>query len=482
MYDGKRLIPAPLVSITKEYQKTGNGDIIGKAYSLNITGTLVTDMGSPSSSGTFWVLGGYPDNETVGVDERLASILRKQEALRDLFSAEGKAFEAQSADGSAPLRCYPRINGIDFSEGRWYDRCEYSINIECDELYPKQEDVFTEYIESASEEWSIDTNEEPQSLGAPVTYGLSHSVSAVGKKFYDETGSQPKEAWQYARDFVLARLGFDSVLALSSGVNNLPSYYSGWNHRRGEQIDEQGGSFSVTENWLLASGSATEDFSISVNSSIDSPYDSVSIQGNVTGFEVRNSDMEVTTTKWENAQTKFTEASGIAFIRAQTYSGQTLNVATLSSTIGRNPWQGTIDYSFDYDARPMTLVEGASSETISISDNVGGQLFASVFVLGRIRGPVLQDLSTKPASTRNLSIEVVVPPPAYSDRTTATMKNLLITQKPSNSPTYSGGLQTLVDAADPTYNGFSTVFQDQPQENWEFQTGRYSYNCTWTYE
>jgi len=482
MYDGKRVIPAPFVSIVKTYTKSGNGDIIGKIYNITVNGTLIAYMGSPDSDGDLWTAGGYPADEVVGPDARLAAIQRKQEALRDLFSTEGKAFEIQSANGAQSVRCYPRINSIDFSEGLWYNKSEYSISLECDELYPEQEDTFSEYIESASEEWNIDTQEEPQSLGGSVTYGLSHSISAVGKKFFDETSTQPKEAWQYARDFVLDRLGFDSLIASSSGVNNLPDYYNGWNHRRSEQVDEQGGSFSVTENWLMASGSATEDFSISTDTSLDSPHNKVSINGSVTGFEARDADMQLTQTKWDNAQTKFAEASGLAFLRAQTYTGQSLNVTPLSWTIGRNPFQGTIDYTFEYDARPMTLIEDAISETISINDNIGGELFASIFVLGRANGPVLQDLNTKPANTRNLSIEIVVTPPTYSDRTTATMQDLLIAQNPSNNPSYSGSLQTLVDAADPTNNGFSTVFQDQPQENWEFQTGRYSYNCTWTYE
>jgi len=482
MYDEKRIIPAPFVSITKTYQKSGNRDIIGKTYSLSVIGTIVAHMGSPDSGGTFWEAAGYPDDEDIDNDARLAAVLRKQEALRDLFSTDGLWFEIQSADGSAPMKCRPSVVSIDFADGLWYQRCEYTISLECDELYPEQEDVFPQYLESATEEWGIDTNEEPQALGASVTYGLSHSVSAVGKSYYSEADGTKNEGWEQAQAFVLSRLGFDSVMALSSGVNNLPSYYNGWNHRRSEQIDKEGGSFSVTENWLLASGVATEDFTISSTNELESPYNNVSIQGNVTGFELRDSDMGITTTKWDNAQTKFTEASGLAFLRAQTYGGVTLNVAPLSMTVGRNPLQGTIDYTFEYDTRPLNLVDGALSETISISDNIGGELFASVFVLGRARGPVLQDLGTKTSNTRDLSIEIVVPPPSYSDRTIATMKTLLIDQKPSNNASYSGNIGNVIGAADPTNNGFSTVFQDQPQENWEFQTGRYSYNCRWTYE
>jgi len=490
VYDGKRIIPAPLVTINKTYTKNGNGDIIGKIYTLTITGTIVAHMGSPNSTGVFHTTSGYPDDEVIPNNERLKAIMRKQEALRNLFSVEGKNFYIQSADGSQPISCYPRINSIDFAEGIWYERCDYTINLECDVLdglYDEEassHDAFTEYLQSASEDWNIDTNDEPESLGGPSTYALSHTVSAVGKKFYDETGAVPTEPWQYAQQYVLSRLGFSNYPqeVLSSGVHNLPSYYNGWNHKRTEQIDKAGGGFTVSENWVLASGSAIESFNITSTDSLDSPYQVIQIQGNVQGYEEFNSDMELTTNKWTNAQTKFAWASGVAFTRAQSYSGTSLNVIPLSMTVGRNPLQGSIDYTFEYNSRPVNLIENARSESINISDNIGGELFASVFVLGRAKGPVLQDLNTKPANTRTLSIEIVVDPPTYSDRTVATMEQLINDQKPSAHASFQTDINNLVAAAHPNYLGATTEFHDQPQESWDFKEGRYSYNVTWTYE
>jgi hypothetical protein len=481
-YNGQRLIPAPFVSINKTYNKTGNGDIIGKLYSITVNGTLVAHMGSPSSSGTFWAAGGYPADETVTGDARLKAVLTKQEAIRELFSTEGYSFEIQSADGSQPVTCNPRITDISFEEGLWYERCNYTISLECDELYPAQEDTFTGYLESASEDWSLDNNEQPESLDLSRTYTVSHTVSAVGKKFYDETGTQPLLPWQYAREWVQGRLGFDATIALSSGVNNLPSYYTGWDHSRTESIDEQGGSYSVTESWMLASGSAIESFDINEQDGIESPYPTITVQGNIQGFEQRDSDMALTTTKWANAQDKFTQASGLAYLRAQQYSGYSLNLTPISWSVGKNPLAGTIDYSFEYNSRPMTFVSGVLSENISINDNVGGELFASVFVLGRTAGPVLQNLSTKPANTRSLNVELVVSPPTYTNTNVDTIRNIFFVQKPSSNPLYSGSLQNLITAADPGAQGFTTSFKDQPQESWDFQTGRYSYSVQWTYE
>lgn len=483
-YNNKRLIPAPYVTINKTYTKSGNGDIIGKIYSITINGTVLAWMGSPKSDGSFYAEGGYPDDEAVVAKDRLGVLQRKQEALRDLFSTEGLELSIQTGGGAAPVRCNPRINNISFPGGdqiQWFNKFEYSIELEVDELYPEQEDDFDQYISDASETWSIETNEQPESLAQPRTYRVTHDVSAVGKKFYDANGSQNAEAWQRARDFVLGRLGFDEQMALSSGVHNLPSYYNGWNHTRSSNPDIQNGSFSVSESWVLASGSAIEDWSIELTDELSSPYKSVSINGTVEGFEERDSNMGLVTTKWANAQSKFTYASGIAFTRAQNYTGIDLNIIPLSKTVGRNPLKGTIDYSFDYNNRPMNLIPEALTESISITDSVGGELFASVFVLGKSNGPVLQDLGTQPENIRSLDIELVLPAPEFSDRETSTIQDVLINQKPTNNPDYSTDIQNLIDAVDPSNNGFNTVFQNQPQETWNFREGRFSYNIEWTY-
>jgi hypothetical protein len=483
LYDGKRLIPAPLVSITKSYQKTGNGEIIGKLYNLTLTGTLVAYMGSPLSSGTFYTGSDYPADENVAADRRLGSIQRKQEAIRSLFSVEGKQLEIQSSISDTPVRCNPRILEINFPEGIWYEKCDYSIVLETDELSPMMEDSLTSYISDATEEWSIDTNEEnAEYLGIPKVYSLSHTITANGKRVYDSTGALTKEPWLYAKDFCVARLGFSSSMVASSGVNNIAGYYQGLNHIRNENIGKQDGSYSVTETWVLASGTSTENFLVQVSDALDSPYKTVTIEGEITGYDQRDANLNLLTAKYQNAESKWVSVSGIAYIRAQQFSGLTnLNLAPLRLQKNMNPVQGTIGYTYEYDTRPMTLVPGVRSESINIQDNIGGELFASVFVLGRTPGPVLQPLDTKNANTRTLSIELVLEPITYTDRTFTTIQSLF-NAKPTTNPVYSGDIYNIIQAANPLNNGFTEVYQDQPQESWDITNFRYSYATNWTYE
>ena len=108
-YNGNRIIPAPFVSIQKEYNKTGDGQIVGSIYNVNLIGKLIFNMGSPSSSG-FYTGTGYPANETS--TDALANLTYKTESLRTLFSIPGKNLEIQGCNGTAPLKCYPIIKSI----------------------------------------------------------------------------------------------------------------------------------------------------------------------------------------------------------------------------------------------------------------------------------------------------------------------------------------------------------------------------------
>jgi len=480
-YRSKKIIPAPFASIQKEYQRVGQ-DVIGKVFRITLTGTLIAHMGSPDSTRILWDQAGYPADEDIVHDSRLGAILRKQEALRSLFSIQNQLLELQPLDGSDSMRCYPNILDINFSEGIWVDRCDYTITLEASEMYPIQEDNFEAYIQDASETWQIETDETPEGLNLPRTYRVSHTVSAVGKRVYDGNGlvSQP---YEQARNYVLSRLGFDQTIALSSGVNNLPSYYSGYNHIRSQEIDKVNGGFSVTENWIMTSGTALENFNIEMNTDVQNPYPVVSIQGDITGLEQRDSNLQLTVSKYTNALTKFTEASGLAYSRAKTYSGiNTLNILPLQASIGRNPIAGTINYSYEFDTRPSNIVPNCKSEIITLTDGLVGQAFASIFILGRRKGPILQDLKTKPARNRQLSVELVMPPATFAGTSVAQLQDAFFNQNPRLSPTTSGLFQRIIDAADPLNNGFTSVKTEQPQENWNPKTGAYTYNQSWIFE
>ena len=120
-YRNKKVIPAPFISVQKQYVKSTGGtkitghpdtpkerrdNIIGSEYTIQISGTLVASMlGSPQIDGTFYDGAKYPDE---GQDnpkpedtliapnqdmKRFNRIMKMQQSLRWLFSEDGHFFE-----------------------------------------------------------------------------------------------------------------------------------------------------------------------------------------------------------------------------------------------------------------------------------------------------------------------------------------------------------------------------------------------------
>lgn len=467
-YNGNKIIPAPRLSLTKVILRTSDGQKLGAYWEGSIVGELVAFAGSPDSDGIFWTLSGYPPNENVISNGRLGSLLRKQEALRQLFSVDGKSLEVQSADGSAPMKMNPRITGISFPDGQWFNTTPYTINFVTDFIYingvPDGEDD-DELVSDASESWSVETDESILEGPGLRTYRLTHSVSATGRRVFNENGDLLSgiQPYQWAKRYVTNRLGIDYTVPFSGNMY-IPDYFSGYNHARNENLDELAGSYSVSESWILASGTAVEEFSVSSRTSAVDGLLSVTIDGNITGFEQRSSNLNLVSTKYSNAETKFSQISGSIFTRAQTYINTDLNIIPLSTTIGRNPIVGTISYNYEFDNRTSNIITGALSESISIQDRNNEDIIATIPIPGRQAGPILQNINTKQEKTRSLSIELVMPLPSGS------ISNRLL-QKPD--------ITTISDAVIPDAG---QVYQIENGESWDIKTGRYSLNRTWIYE
>lgn len=468
IYDNKKIIPAPAVEISREFNKNPQGEIVGTLFKINLTGKLVAFAGSPQSDGTFWTTSGSPANETIPSDERLKSLLKKQEALRNLFSVEGKTFEIQPLDGSASTKCNPRIGplvftGADPSSVSWYDTVDYTLELETDCLFgpllPSGEFGCATHVSEISEDWSIEFGQNDE------VFNLTHNISAVGKRHYDEAGSLAQEPWKNARDVVHPLMGIDQDRITASGVLNLDNTYSGFNHRRSENVGVSEGRYSVTETWVVASGNVIDDYT--VNTVVDNQEGTtqITVDGTITGLDTRDSDFNITQSKYNAARQYFDGIEPTLLSRAQDLSGETPTSAPVRKTIGRNILQGTISYSYEYDNNPDPCTSGAISESIEIIENYAGDVFASIPVLGRAAGPVLQDINTVTQTSRQLSIELVMP------KTDTCSVSVGIAAKPDVSSIVSGAKPVATQ-----------VFKESDQEGWNWRTGRYTRNITWVYQ
>lgn len=123
-----------------------------------------------------------------------------------------------------------------------------------------------------------------------------------------------------------------------------------------------------------------------------------------------NTSININPYKWLNNNNYIQERTNASLIPTNLTIPQ-LNPIPLNITESHRKNVGEIDYSFEFNNRPLNLIQGSVSETLNINDTFPTQQIAEVFVLGRKLGPVLQNLGTVTSSTRDVTFEVVLPRP-----------------------------------------------------------------------
>lgn len=365
--------PTPLVSIATQMLKTGAGESFGVTYTITLTGTLLADQGTPYAfhwDGTKYTpigaspnyVGPYgafdnnmshygnnrPPMQEMHVHQASNAIFSKQSALRALFATDGQLMEITDFyNEEVAIYCYPRLVNIDFQEGIYVDKCDYTITLEADTLLKYNGIIDFEgtlvpkvgaglvaineptllnaanlgvFVADFNEEWSIETDEQAENDNLPRTYRITHTVNATGKTHYGpktDNTTQKITAYESAKTFVLDKLrnspygnypnlsksntnseridnapldGFPFgnqpgiANVIGEGTLDLVLQYGGFNHIRSEQSNINAGTYSVTETWVLAQSPVFENYNISVNASTDAPYITVTIDGNIKGL------------------------------------------------------------------------------------------------------------------------------------------------------------------------------------------------------
>lgn len=181
-YDGKKLVPAPMVGMQKSYIRSGDGKKVGATFTVTLEGELLPLRGSPAVDGTFTIEGDEENTgenkftfknkpsrldgcSTINNDTNVTvvsplqygtnsnsisySLLKKTEAMRNLFSTEGKLFRivswwdksddpsVENVDEEAyfpSISGYPRIQSINFQSNHYNKKVPYTITLELDEL------------------------------------------------------------------------------------------------------------------------------------------------------------------------------------------------------------------------------------------------------------------------------------------------------------------------------------------------------------
>lgn len=396
------------------------------------------------------------------------------------------------------------------------------------------------FIEDYSESWSIEVDEgkgttdnTSDSVTSIRAYRLTRNISATGRTMYYSDGGaedpvKRKEAWEQAKSYIYLSILKDTdnnSTNNSTGYEQFPEYsvgpyfgsgylniardsWGGYNHLRTESIDVTNGSCTVTDTWLLSSGTSYEDYRMSLSKGSDNGLYKVSIDGTIKGLSSSHAGGSqyggVNTnppgignplnTQYQNALYKYNVISNSGqygpnchiYRRVSNIVHENLNHVPLSISLGTNQFTGEITYNLEYDTRPTNHVSGALSESISYSDTYPGDVFAVIPVIGRQTGPVLQYIGGRTEYQRNLSIELVMDK-YYASGTTGTLKERIrqfgVLSKPSLNEPFKSQINALIHAYSPVNEqGIRKYFVSPPTESWDAKTGRYSLQINWTYE
>ena len=482
-YGAYSFSPVPMISLSEKFDKNSDDAMLGTTVSATLTGTL-----TPLPAAT---------------DGGLDQIIALQDLLRAAMETDGAHFVVKCGADTL-IDKYPRVVDISFSQSNnnWTLTSQFTIMLEWDatQLTDTDNDSLAPYLKSSNDSWTIEFQDETKKFSwsangttdaNSVILRVSRNIGAVGKRVY-QSGGVIKEAWEQAQEWVTGRIGWDGgvggdTILASQGVLNLSTgTYNHYNHMRGNTTDVTNGQFSVTENWLVmdtgvagSPGQVKEDFSIDVRRGLDSDITTVGINGTIHGLEVRDygtspGDFTISTDRYASAIAAWPTISGRLYDRVfQASSGiasRTIHLTPTSRTLGHAHSQGSIRYDWQFNDRPCNYITGALSEVINISDTGPVDVFASLAVLGRAKGPILQSINTVTAPTKDIAIEVVMPPiDGCSDLAAA------ITGGPDAAVECL--LKTVQDTLTAAYD---QVFKTNDSRSWSPKTGRYSRNVSWT--
>jgi len=499
-----------------------------------------------------------PTSEAIAVENRLDAILSKQNLLRELFANNDQLMEIAPVN-SPVISCRPTLVSINFEEGIYVDICRYTINLRANFLMDdghlitvdglissnynglignsrKSEiDLMNEFgglVEDANETWSFEVDEgagsthlealtfpgQPFETLNPRTYRITRNVSATGRDGFITSGNPPGTPyrllpWEQAKGYIRKSIlndadgngGFSqypSFLTLNSeqsvfanDIINIVQGYGGYNHIRTENIDKTAGTYNVSDTWLLSSGTAYENYNMSIRSGLDSPLVSISIDGTIKGLttipvsgDLYGGTFVTNANKpFDNAKLKYYEISNSGqygltssiYRRANNLVAPTLNSQPKSLALGLNEFTGEITYNLEFDNRRTNFISGVLSESININDTYPGDIFAIIPVLGRQTGPILQYIGSRTEYKRDVGIEFIVD---YTDLPYGNGRELILSKPSVNEPVRSQ-LNDLIKQVSPAYEpGIRKYFLNPPSESWDPKSGRYSLNLSWVYE
>lgn len=361
-YNGKALIPAPMVSFNRTTHRTEDGHGVGHSMTATLTGKLVSckgwDFGGDDVK--YYTGSGYPGDDTDCC--KFDNILTMQDRVRQLFRVDNEYhwFELQSLEGSPhlPHKWLARVQDVQFKEGLWVEVCEFVITLELINSAHEYGDnpLLAQQMSDVqhTERWELQFRPEDG-----VAYNLTHTISCQAKQFVSQESNgslvedfaeahgpaaDPQipgetnppasstgivDGWQEAKRWVQTRLDYLKNRGIQKKIDDdvvfnlgflLSNDYVAYNYQRNENVDQLAGNYNVTETWLLSQYPVTYNVVIESDKPRDGDY-IVKVHGNFKSFlnsdDTNTADAMNAFKAWDSIGKPF-ELAQAAYVGART--------------------------------------------------------------------------------------------------------------------------------------------------------------------
>ena len=236
-----------------------------------------------------------------------------------------------------------------------------------------------------------------------------------------------------------------------------------FNHTRQKTGNEVAGTYSVTESWLIIVGEmaefgATDEFTISHNHNSESGIYTISIEGTITGYQ----DGDVDTpridkrSKISRAEDMFVQMmrnnafyrradrqlelavlsrvyemmlqrgiNPMHFTPQQVWDGLAagqwinaginlqrpcLNIIPVNKSVRKQIVEGILSYTYEFNTKCSNLFQGTLMESFTTQITYPNDIYETVVIPGRQRGPLFFSANTVAASKYTLNYEIVLDP------------------------------------------------------------------------
>jgi hypothetical protein len=530
--------PFPRYSISREDLSSGDGTYLRSKYSITVTGTATIKSNTEQDA----TIKGQRQNAIQGEAIIVSNLNLQEAAQHGngkltITPYGGHANKIIFSDARLLSVEMPEQT----EESLGVQNLEYTLSFEAylnksnanSQTGSADADTNVLNVSSAEESWELTANEgtfsfkenaftatalaptippSPSVIYSPYkTFTLTHTLKAVGIKTFNDVipavGDSPAvpttvtTAWKSARDWVKSRICKNVETNITTGVNNAGnaeradtifnplkmgddtdfidlSEFKSYNLVRTFSSDIAGGSYGVTETWLISeeSQAVTHEVEASVENSQEAPAASVTVNGTIQGLEtVSTADLAIPTTegKYANAQaalaTVLNNAYGLAnSVYISSGVGGSLRTVEINKTIGHNPVTGTITWSVTFDDLVVSFPNAVREDINVTYENEFGtnKVVAILAILDKANGPIIQDIGTTQEKKVSVSIDLV-------------MEKAFRTTKPSKGDNAST-LEDLANSYKPTATT-GGVYQESRSETWNPKSGAFNLSIGWVH-